>query len=336
MKVLVYFQPNAKHDNFEGARLRKTIKSALEMKNIPYTDTLMGDFDVAHFLYVEDESLLLELKERHIPIIVSALYAESDPEASFLEYKNKDGEKIITVKNKAIKLLEKADLILVPNNTAKTILEGAGINIPIEICPLGVNFSRFDFSRDDEKGIFYRYFSCEKGKTIVISLGDLSLSGFNAYINAAKEYKDANFYYFLKEERGIKLSKENKRILKNLPVNLFLTKLVPDDVYRSALINCDLFVNLDYKPTGIVSISEAMAAKCQIISREQELLKDILVDQKTAYVAEYTETLESIIKDYLDGKLKPTIENAYKEISKNDINAFGDNLIGKYQTLINK
>ena len=198
MKVLVYFQPNAKHDNFEGARLRKTIKSALEMKNIPYTDTLMGDFDVAHFLYVEDESLLLELKERHIPIIVSALYAESDPEASFLEYKNKDGEKIITVKNKAIKLLEKADLILVPNNTAKTILEGAGINIPIEICPLGVNFSRFDFSRDDEKGIFYRYFSCEKGKTIVISLGDLSLSGFNAYINAAKEYKDANFYYFLK------------------------------------------------------------------------------------------------------------------------------------------
>ena len=31
MKVLVYFQPNRKYDNYEGARMRKTIKGALEI-----------------------------------------------------------------------------------------------------------------------------------------------------------------------------------------------------------------------------------------------------------------------------------------------------------------
>ena len=333
MKVFVHFQVNPKNDNFEGARLRKTIKSALEMNNIPYTDTLMDNFDIAHFVYIESDSVIEELKERHIPIVASALYCENDPCASYLDYKNKNGERSYTVKAKAIKFLEKADLILVPNEAGKKIIEESGIQVPIHISPSVVNFSRFDFSRDDEKDIFYRYFSCDKNKKVVISMGNAYLEGLGSTVKAAEECKVANFYYIYKPER-VRLSKEDKKILKNLPKNVIVSKLVADDIFRSALINADACLLLTYRPVGTITISEAMAAKCQLIVREQALLNEIAVDQKTAYVASYSETLADLIKEYLNGQLKPTINEAYKLVRKNDLNALGKELLKNYQSLI--
>ena len=37
MKILVSFKPNKKYPDFEGVRLRKTIKGALEMVGIEHT-----------------------------------------------------------------------------------------------------------------------------------------------------------------------------------------------------------------------------------------------------------------------------------------------------------
>ena len=333
MKVLVHFQVNPKNDNFEGARLRKTIKSALEMNNIRYADSLMDDFDIAHFVYLESDGVIEELKERHIPVIVSALYCENDPCAAYLEYKNKNGERSYIVKAKAIKFLEKADLILVPNETGKKIIEEAGIKVPIKVCPLGVNFTRFDFSRDDEKDIFYRYFSCDKDKKVVVSIGNPYLEGLTTMTKIASECKDTNFYYFYKPER-VRLSKEDKKILKNLPHNVFVSNLVADDIYRSSLINADVCLLFTYRPVGTITISEAMAAKCQLVVREQDLLKEIAIDQKTAYVAKYSETLVDLVKECLDGQLKPTIGEAYNMIRKNDISVFGKVLEEIYQSVI--
>ncbi len=333
MKVLVHFQINPKNDIFEGARLRKTIKSALEMNNAPYANTSMDDFDIAHFVYVESDNIIDELKERHIPIVVSALYCENDPCASYLEYKYKNGERSYSLKSKAIRFLEKANLILVPNDAAKNILEASGINNRIEICPLGVNLTRFDFSRDDEKDIFYRYFSCNKENKVVVAIGNAYLEGLSTIATVANLCQDTHFYYFYKPEKA-KLNKEDKKILKNLPNNLIISNLVADDIYRSALINADMCLLLTYRPVGTITILEAMAAKCQLVVREQELLKEIAVDQKTAYVANYSETLVEIIKEYLEGKLKPTINEAYKIVRQNDINAFGKRLLDIYQSLI--
>ena len=67
MKVLVYFQPSPKHDNFEGARMRKTIKGALEVIGQKYTSNLYDEYDVAHFMSPEDESKLAVPLERKVP-----------------------------------------------------------------------------------------------------------------------------------------------------------------------------------------------------------------------------------------------------------------------------
>ena len=336
MKVFVHFQPDPKDDNFEGARLRKTIKSALEVLEIPHTNTLMDDFDVAHFIYLEDESVIQELKERNIPIVVSALYCEDDPCASYIEYKNKDGERTYTVKPKTIKFLNSVDLVLVPNQSAKQMLLDAGVTARVDICPTGVNFARFDFSRDDEKELFYRYFSCERDKKIVLSLGDCTdeIDGLGVIEKAAKLCKDVNFYYLIKNEHNNKLSWKNRRLIRKLPHNVIFASIVPDDIYRSALLNADVFLHPGYKPAGLTSIYEAMVAKCQVIVRQQDILEDLTIDQQTAYVASYSETLAGIIKDYFDGKLKPTINNAYKAVSKNNIKNFGIKIVSFYQDLL--
>ena len=336
MKAFVHFQPNPKFDNFEGARLRKSIKSALEVLEVPYTDSLMDDFDVAHFIYLEDDNVIEELKERNIPIIVSALYCEDDPCASYIEYKNKDGERTYTVKAKAVKFLNSADLVLVPNQPAKDILLAAGVLTRIEICPTGVNFSRFDFSRDDEKELFYRYFSCEQDKKIALAIGDCSdeIDGLGVIAKAAQICKDVNFYYLVKNEHGNKMGWKIRRTIKKLPHNVYFANLVPDDIYRSTLLNADVFLHPGYKPAGLISIYEAMAAKCQLIVRQQDILEGVTIDQQTAYVAAYSETLAGIIKDYFEGKLKPTINTAYKMVSKNDIKSFGKKICEFYQEII--
>ena len=336
MKVFVHFQPNKGFDDFEGARLRKTIKSALETLNIPHTDTRMDDFDVAHFIYLEDESVIQELKERNIPIVVSALYCEDDPSASYIDYKDKDGERIYTFSPKVIKFLNNVDLILVPNSFAKQMLINAGIKVRTEICPPGVNFARFDFSRDDEKELFYRYFNCEKGKKIVLTVGDSSsgLDGMSVISKAATICKDVNFYYFNKNKHNNKINSKNRKTIKKLPKNVIVKNRIPDDIYRSALINADVYLKPGYKPAGMITICEALAAKCQLITRDQDILKDIALDQETAYVASYSETLSSIIKDYFEGKIKPTIDNGYKLVSKNTVKTFGDTIVGYYQELI--
>ena len=338
MKVLVYFQPDPKYDIFEGARLRKTIKGALELSEVPYTDMVLDNYDVAHFIYVEDENIIDELKERHIPIVVSALYCEDDPAASYIEYKNKDGERTYAIKAKALKFLERADLVLVPNKAAKEMLVNEGLKTNIEICPPGVNFSRFDFSRDDEKELFYRYFSCESGKKIVLAVGDCSteLDGLSVILNAAKVCEDTNFYYLARNEHGYRMNRKLKKEIKKLPRNVFFANMVPDDIYRSALLNADVYLHPGYKPAGIISVYEGVAAKCQLIVRKQDLLDEIAIAQETAYVASYSETLSGLIKDYVDGKLKPTIDKAYKMVSKYDIKVFGNNIIKHYQKLIDE
>lgn len=337
MKVLVSFEPKSKLDNFEGTRLRKTIKASLEMVGTKHTSNLLDDYDVAHFISFDDENKINEAKEKNIPVIISALYCEDDPAASYLDFKNKDGEKQITVKSKAVKVLNKADLVLVPTETSRNLLLDSGVTSDIQICVPGVGASRFDFKREDEKDIFFRYFGEERNKKIVLALGEYTenMDGVNAMIEAAKKCPTAVFYY-IGCDNSAKKSWKLKRILKKAPKNIKFKGIVPDDVYRSALMNASIFLFSGYRPMGVISIEDAMAAKCQIIVRKQAIYPELLKDGETAYIAEFSETIASLIKDCLEGKIKPTIENAYKEIQKNDYSKFGEQLMWFYRQQIER
>ena len=337
MKVLVYFQPSRKNDNFEGTRMRKTIKGALEVIDVKYTSNLYDEYDVAHFMSPDDENKLNIVLERKVPVIVSALFGEDDPSTRFLVYKNKDGKRTTSLKAKALKMLNKANLVLVPCESAKDFLIANGVNSPIEIVVPGVNLARFNFSREDEKELFYRYFREDKNKKLVMAIGEYTnnMEGIHALINAAKKREDAVFYYIGCETFTANYGK-CKKIIKSAPKNVYFKALLPDDIYRSMLLNADVFMLPGYHLSGIVSIEEAMAANCQLIVRKSAIFPEFLKNEKTAYIAEFSETLTSLCLDYLDKKIKPTTEEAYRKISLYNLENFGQQLNNIYKTLIAK
>ena len=339
MKILVSFQPNKKAPDFEGVRLRKTIKGALEMAEVDYTTSVVEKYDAVHLITPDDENKLNDAKENHVPVIVSALYCESDPVASYLEYKSKDGVRHVRLSDKALRFLNKADLVLVPSLKARDFLVDSGVTTDISISQPGLNVSRYDFSREEEKNLFFRYFREDPKKRLVIAVGeyDVNMDGINAYINAAKKCPDVLFYYVGREiVPGVFGSPKIKKLISSAPKNLKFTTVMPDDIYRSALLNAEVFVVPGYRPTGAMSIVDAMGAKCQIIARKQAVFTDLVVDGKTGYLGEYSETISSLIRDYLEGKLKPTIEDAHKIISeKNNLKVVGEQLKWFYVEQIN-
>lgn len=336
MKVLVCFQPKDKYSYFEGTRLRKTIKGALEIEGVEYTNNVVDNYDIVHLLSPFDENKANDAIENNIPVVVSALQCESDPDASFLEYKSSDGKRTVSLSARALRFLNKASLVLAPDEKAKSFLMQEGVVSEIQICTPGVNLTRFDFSKENEKMIFYRYFGEELNKDLVIGLGDYQTAdGLNAFINAAKVCKKVLFYYF--GPCPISRAKHKiKSIAKSAPKNVKFVGNVPDDVYRSALLNAKIFMFPSYRPPGIVSLFEAMAAKCQIIVREQtSMFGDLIKDGINAYVGQFSETLTSLTKDYFDGKLVPTTETAYQEVSQYNLSAIGKTLKKYYQETIN-
>ena len=332
MRVLIYFKPKEKFDNFEGTRLRKTLKGALEINNIEYTSEYVDRYDVAHFISPNDETKINACIENGIPVVVSTLYCESDLEASYLEY-NKNEKRSIKLSPVAKKVLNKVNLILVPTEEAKTFLIESGISTQIEVVPTGVNISRFNYLRDDEKEAFYRYYREDKNKKLVISIGSFdNVDGVSAFIKTAKLNPNCAFYYFA--QHNSKLNFKLRLTIRSAPKNCRFVDIPEDDIYRSALVNSTLFMYNGYDTAGIVSILEAMAAKTEIIIRNQPLFSDLLINEKTCHIGQYSETLTAIACDYLQDKIYPTKDKAFECAVKQGLDVVGERLKDIYTKLL--
>lgn len=284
MKVLVYYQPNnIKKDVFEGTRVRHSIKSALQSIGINSTSVVIDEYDVAHLFSPEDEMIANQIVDKGIPLVVSALYSENDPYASFSEYRRtKNGKRIITLKAKSIRMLNKASLILVPNVESKNLLISNGIISPIEMALPTINVSRYVYYPEEEKEIFYRYFKEDRSKKIILASGEyINLDGINSFINAAKRNSDSVFYFFGEKAKP---TRKLKKIIKKAPKNVRFQGLVPEDIYRSALQNALIYMAPSYSYTGTMSLVEAMASKCQIVIRKRANLLDFVEKIGRAHV----------------------------------------------------
>lgn len=327
MKVLIPVETKITKDNFESARLNKSIKGALELNNVFHTSNPLDYFDVVHLVSSEEELLLLEAIEDNKPVIISALMCENDPDAAFLDFKYKDGNIRNNLLPKSLKFLNKSSHVLVPCESARALLIGEGVTSPITIIPPGINFSSFDYEKEEEKNLFYRYFREEKSKKLIVAVGDYdSLDGINAFIDAAKKCPDAIFYFFGHASSSGKMNRKIKSLIKKAPKNAKFKGMVQHDIYHSALMNAVIFMVPGYKKAGFVSLLEAMAAKCQLIVREQALFPDFLNDGENAYIAKFSETLSSLAKDFLDGKLHSTTLKAYEMAKKASLTQIGERL----------
>lgn len=336
MKTLVYYPHNKKGDLFESARNIKNIKDALEMAETPYTSIPVDEYDVVHLVAPYNDGTINELLESDIPTVVSAIYSESDPYGSFIEEAAKKGEKGPYIKNKDIQFLNRASLVLVPNEEISAFLKDFGVTAQTKVLVPGVNIATFDFANDEEKGIFYRYFKEDPEKKIVVAIGEYNkeFDGWSAFVDAAKKSPKASFYYFAVTKANRKLSYFERAKIASKPKNAHVYLNIPNDVYFSALLNCSVFMIPGHATPSLLNVMDAMASKCQIIARRQMALEGYVENEITGYTAEYSETLGILIREYLNGEIKPTIENAYEFAKKHSLEAFGDELTQIYNGLV--
>ena len=336
MQILVYSVRNESFSNFDWERHVKTIKGSLEMANVNYTTLHLGGYEIAHLTTPLMDNRLNEVYEQNKLIVISALYTENDAYGSFLELDSSENKFEANISNKTVTFLNKANLILVPNERATEFLQNNGVTTPIKVVIPGVNLSRFAYSSDDEKDIFYRYFKEDRNRKIVIARGEFqkTADGLGAFINAAKKSPNVAFYYLANSETNKKVTLSIKRKMKEAPKNAHFFINVPYDVYKSALINAEILLLPGYNPPSIINVLDGMAAKCQIISRKHNILEGYIENEVTGYTAEYSETLGILVREVLNGDIKPTTEKAYEFVQDKTLEKYGEQLKEIYNELI--
>ncbi len=332
MRALVYFQPLSRDThNYEGMRVVKNLYEGCRLANIDVTTDPLEQYDIAHFVSTKAYKYIKNAYLRKVPIIISALMSENDPDARLLS--KHDGKWEITTHDLAV--LELATLIIVPTVSGKTILTHLGVTTPIEVLSEGIIKGRFNQEHELEKGIFARYCGYNPNRKLVIANGRYSQeSGLPDYIQIARQFPDVDFYYF-GPQPTLWSFWFFKKEYRQAPNNVHLKKTVHEDVYRSALLNASAFMLPSYYPAGTVSVLDPMLSKTQIIARRDAVYPDLVIDKITGYIGDSNHDLEKTLRHYLDGKIASTIEVAYQKALEVDLDIIAKKLKDIYETLAN-
>ena len=168
MKVLIDFRPAKGCENYEGSRLRKTLKGACEATDVTWVDSLSSFPEIAHFISPDDEAKARKAKEKDCKVVFSVGYSDSDAKTNF--FKMVDGKCVL--KRKGRKALAWADLVLVPDVETKERLQSGGVSQKITILEPTVNLARFEALSPIEKSVFKRYFSVKEGCVYAVAIGE--------------------------------------------------------------------------------------------------------------------------------------------------------------------
>ncbi len=330
MKIFIPYEKQTTREMFGGSRLRKTIKGECEVAGIPWVDSLVSEPDIAHLLSPREENLLVDMRWRKIPVVVSAFYCENDPSAAFLDPKAATRP---ALSSRAIRFLNRASLALVPNETMKNLCLSSGIRVPVKVHPASINLSRF---ADDsvEKDVFPRYFGIHPENHIAVSTGEYgdhaSLRLLRALASASPE---TEFYFFGSTRRApVKLAIRSNA--HGAPRNLHFESIVQDDVYRSALLRAEAYILLNSKRTESVSVLEAFAAKAQVIAIHDQESEPLIKSGETAWVVDSVEEAAESLRILYSDKEKSTIIPAYKVAESRSLQCVAANLKSIYESLL--
>ena len=326
MKICVFFQPKDKYDNFEGMRLRKSIKGALELVDVPYSRNIIDRYDIIHFVSPDDELKINDVIEEGIPTVFSALMSETDIATRLFDLKNGT----YSLSPRALRMLNKVDLILVCDEISKQLLIENGVTTRIDIVPVGVNTARFEMTSQLESDIFYNYYQLTKDTKFVVSVGSYEdKDKFKALCEIARFCPNYHFYYF-----GRSKSKKSPPKIKNTPRNVKFHLLTNDEIYCSMMKNASIYLSFDNRRHNPITLLDAAASKTQIVALSPTHHNEELLNKLHAYVGDSTPEVASIITNLLTGKLELKIKDAYKVAQENSLRKLGAVLKDEYTSLL--
>ena len=328
MRVMIHFQNNPAHDSLEGVRLRKILKGECERNDIVWVDSKYANPDIAHFISSKDISILQRFSKNGSKTVVSALYAEHEIEDNFLVY---DRLGRIELKKSGKRMLNEADLVLVPSIAAKKLLIDSGITSEIKVAPPVVNAERFDVD-ELEKQLFLRYFGVSPERKYILVTGNFKeRRKINLVRGLAKAFPRIRFYFF---GNATASSDPLIRHYKNRATdNLKFSRILSDDVYRSAMIHASAYLVISPLPDGI-GIMEAFASKTPVIALGNQTLNPNLIDGITATICPTEKELIEALGLIEKGEEFNTTISAFAIASRNSLERGGATLKANYEKLL--
>lgn len=329
MKVHILSTNKKGSFDYEGARLRKTLKGACEEVGITHLDEATPDMELAHFLTPEDVALAEKVKRNGCKVVVSAFYCENDPRASFLL---KNG----TLKFEASKLLELADLVLVPSQGAKDLLDSFNLFKLSRIVELGVNEERFK-TQSPDWAIFPRYYGLRPNDKFAIAVGSYTEKDSPSQIERiATLCPEMRFYFFGTGKKRLPMGSYKNNIQSKKAPNLHFQPIVEDDVYRSALMNSSAYLVLSGNKGSEMGILEALSAKIQVVGLYPSMDFALKPLEGSGVYFDSEEALADYLSKLYKGEAKTTIIQGYNLAKRRSLAQMGSQLKACYEELFQK
>lgn len=330
MKILVHYAPGPKLDVFEGMRLRKNIKGALELNGISWVESIFALPEIAHFISPLDEAKAHDYRDEGAKIVVSALYCEGDPTCRYFEMQ-KDGSYMLTAK--ADRLLQEADLIFVPTEADRNLLYECGFSEKrISVVSPGINLARFERQSDIQNAVFRRYMRVRDDEKYFLTVGsfdDKETIGDVVYL--AEKVPDIRFFYLGEGQSQEPLI---TRLNKKTPRNLTFSDLVEDDIYCTGLVGAEAFLVFSSSKCDELQIIEAMAAKTQIVNIGPLKKDRLLIDETNCLAYDNKDDAASALKLISQGEMTGTVMEARKTALANSLKNLGATLKKEYESLL--
>lgn len=325
MNVCILFSPNINKQNFEGRRLFTNLNTSLISNGLKSCE-LDSNLDILHIVDGSEYKKIVTAKKKKTKIFYSALMCENDQNTKSISKINDD-----VIRPLIIKTMNKCDTVLVSDESYIKYLKNNGVTSKIKILSPGVDINRFTFKNELYENLFYTCMGLEKTTKYIVSIGEqISKNHLNTMIEIAKKCKDTQFYYFGQAKFGNKIP-ISYHYKKRWPSNLNIWHLTSEEVYCSMLKNANGYLVFEDSLPCPITLHDVIASKTQIFAFQNQKLNLDLLNNAGAIFSESTEVMVQNINDFIEGKIKGNVQEAYEFICGYSLKRTAKKLIQYYK-----
>lgn len=333
MKVLIYFEGQQLLSKSGIGRAFDHQKKALESAGVPYsTDENELDYDILHIntYGLNSQRMVRRAKRADKKVIYHAHSTEEDFRNSFIG----SNQVSAIYKKHLVRLYSSADFIITPTLYSKKVIEGYGIEQPIEAISNGIDLTRFNRNVEKEKQ-FRDYFQLPLDKKVIISVGlYFERKGLVDFVEVARRFPEYTFIWFGHTPLYTIPKKIRAIIQGDHPDNVIFPGYIKGDIIEGAYTNADLFFFPSYEETEGIVVLEALASRQHVLVREIPVYDGWLVPGENAYMGRTNEDFCNQIEQIIEKKAIDLRENGWQTAQGKSIQAIGQQLKSVYEKVL--
>lgn len=289
------------------------------------------EYDIVHIntVFPSDLRMAKKAKKQGKKVVYHAHSTKEDFQNSFT------GSNLAApfFKKWIMKCYESGDLILTPTNYSRSLLEGYGIDKPIQVISNGVDTDLFQKNMLDRES-FRRKYGFRDDDKIIMSVGlYFERKGILDFVELAKQLPQYQFVWFGYSPDSQIPAKIREAVHTKLP-NLRFMGYLPKEELRKAYSSCDLFFFPSYEETEGIVVLEALSSEIPVLLRDIPVYADWLEDQKDVYKGNSNEMFRQRIVQIIENQVPSLVSNGLERAKERDVSEQAKRLMEYYGSLI--